>query len=81
MKTKQYRWRPVSETPEVTDPYNDGHFTSEKIILWLSKERVAVIGEYYVRLHSGQGKFRAYGFHGDFDITHWMPLPKGPDGN
>lgn len=65
------RWQPIETCDRLTTP------GSERV-------RVLVYGEmgiqpgYVVGYPDGDRKAIAEGFHGDWAITHWMPLPEPP---
>lgn len=70
-------WKTTVEIPPMTDPDNDGHVVSEPLLVYVACKGVIAFGE--CRMYLSGPRFRASGFMGDFNITHWMPLPKAPN--
>jgi len=68
-------WQPI-ETAPIRDLLNEGPFAC----LVYSKETGVKTGRVwrYAEGHVGSGT--ADSFHGDWNITHWMPLPEPPNG-
>ena len=70
-------WQPIETAPaKAIDDY------STRLLLWVAdggdrRNGIAAFGRVY-RFPDGSLKAGAEGFNGDWNITHWMPLPEPP---
>jgi hypothetical protein len=70
-------WKPVSEIPPMDGDMDDrGRECSGPLLVFVADKGVIAFGECRM-LRSGP-KFKASGYMGDWNITHWMPLPPPP---
>jgi len=72
------QWRELCDAP-ISDTMGDQH----KLLLWVAdggfdREGDICFGVVRQR-HSGGIYAQAYGYSGNWKITHWMPLPKPPE--
>jgi hypothetical protein len=70
-------WMPVSEIPPMVGEMDDtGRECSGPLLVYVADRGVIAFGE--CRMLRAGPKFKASGFLGAFNITHWMPLPAPP---
>lgn len=67
-------WQKI-ETHEVT--FSGEYSDPKPVLLWSKKVGHVEIGVVHV-YPDGHRKAQAAGFHGDWEFTHWMPLPEPP---
>lgn len=65
-------WQPIETAPRST--FN----IVKRVILWNEDHKTPCFGEVY---DDGEGGIfvSANGYHGKWNITHWMPLPEPPN--
>ena len=64
-------WRPIETAPK-SDPWYEA-----KRVLVYGPETGVQPGKVWVR-EDGTRKGSAEGFNGNYEITHWMPIPAPP---
>jgi hypothetical protein len=71
------RWKPIETAPATT--LEEG---VKRILVWVANGGLDHKGEVAfgcVFKTGGDHRIvRAFGYHGDFKVTHWMNQPKGP---
>ena len=67
-------WQPTTEFPPLHD--DDGVMVSGPLLVFVADYGRICFGE--CRKRSSGAYFRAAGYFGDYNITHWMPLPEPP---
>ncbi len=71
-------WKPIETAPLLADENAD----PSKVLLWVADGGARGTGEvtfgFCYRSTDGSIRSRANGYYGDFNITHWMPLPEPP---
>lgn len=72
-------WKPIETAPLISDPAA----SPESVLLWVKDggdlgKGACAFGFCY-RATDGRIRARANGYWGDFEITHWMPLPESPE--
>jgi hypothetical protein len=71
-------WTPVSEIPPMRGEIDDtGRECSGTLLVYVADKGEIAFGE--CRMFSRGPKFKAHGFSGEWNITHWMPLPFPPN--
>lgn len=68
-------WKTTGEIPAMHD--DDGMLVSGPLLVYMADKGTIAFGE--CRQRSGKPYFRASGYLGDWNITHWMPLPPPPN--
>lgn len=66
-------WQPI-ETHPLT--YNGEYSEPPTVLLWSKKVGHVTTG--VVHVYSDHRRAQATGFHGEWEFTHWMPLPEPP---
>jgi hypothetical protein len=71
-------WRSTVEIPPMLGEIDDsGRECSGPLLVYVADKDVIVFGE--CRMLRAGPKFKASGYMGEFNITHWMHLPPPPE--
>lgn len=71
-------WRTTDDIPPMSGEIDDsGRECSGPLLVYVADKGVIAFGE--CRMLRAGPKFKASGFLGNFNITHWMPLPEPPE--
>lgn len=64
-------WQPIATHPD--SPVGE----EPSVLVWSAEIGEAQIGR-VITYRDGEKLGKASGYHGEWGITHWMPLPSGP---
>lgn len=65
-------WKSCKQVPELKKRIGNWNESAE-ILVWVVRENRAVIGKYY-EYAKNDGSFKANGFNGDWEISHWSEI-------
>lgn len=75
-------WQPINTAPLAANEWSD----KPRVLLWVADGGFGTNGKqgthafgYCYRSSSGEIRAVASGYMGNWQITHWMPLPEAPE--